>query len=285
MCRPRPRLWIDDRVAMSSITGRTNLAMVIGDPIRHSLSPTLHNAAFSAAGLDWVYVACPVPLGGAAQAVHAMRTLGIGGMSVTMPHKQGVAAAVDVLAPEAAALGAVNCVRRDGDRLIGENTDGPGLVRSIRDDLGFDPAGRVCLVIGAGGAARAAIKSLADAGAVVQVANRTTATAYEAAALAGPSGSVVAVDAAVDAELVVQATSLGMTSDDALPVDPARIGAGQILVDLIYHPVETPLLRVAAANGATVANGLGMLLHQACLQFTHWTGVAAPIDAMRAAYV
>jgi shikimate dehydrogenase len=258
--------------------------MVIGDPIRHSLSPALHNAAFAACGLDWVYVACPVPAGGAAGAVEAMRLLGIEGMSVTMPHKQGVAVAVDELAAEAEALGAVNCVRREGDRLIGENTDGPGLLRSIREDLGVDPAGRTCLVVGAGGAAKAAILSLAKAGAKVQVVNRTESAAQQAAALAGSAGSMVGPHAAADADIIVQATNLGMHVDDALPLDPTLLGAGQFLVDLIYHPAETPLLAAARSRGVTTTNGLGMLLHQACVQFTHWTGVDAPIEAMRAAY-
>ena len=154
-------------------TGSTRVAGVIGDPVRHSLSPALHNAAFSALGLDWTYLAFEVPSGQGADAVAAMRVLGIDGLSVTMPHKDTVAAAVDELSPAAALLGAVNCVRRDGDRLIGENTDGAGFLRSLRTQAGVDPAGLHTVVLGAGGAARAVIVALAADGALVTVVNRS----------------------------------------------------------------------------------------------------------------
>ncbi|HEY5246690.1 MAG TPA: hypothetical protein VIJ60_13550, partial [Acidimicrobiales bacterium] len=128
---------------------------VIGDPVGHSLSPRLHNAAFDALGLDWVSVAFPVPDGMAGGAVAGMRALGIAGLSVTMPHKAAVAGLVDRLTPVADVLAAVNCLFWDGDSLVGDNTDGIGFVASLRRGAGFDPDGRRCLVIGAGGAARA----------------------------------------------------------------------------------------------------------------------------------
>ncbi|HEY1116890.1 MAG TPA: hypothetical protein VGE43_04250 [Acidimicrobiales bacterium] len=130
-------------------TGSTHLAGVIGWPVRHSRSPAIHNAAYRALGLDWVYVALPVPPGEVPAALGGMRALGIEGLSVTLPHKAAVAAEVDVLAADAAALGAVNSVRRDGDRLVGDNTDGGGFVDSLLD-AGVDPAGRRCVVLGAG---------------------------------------------------------------------------------------------------------------------------------------
>lgn len=271
-------------------TGTTTVAAVIGDPVHHSLSPVLHNAAFAASGLDWVYVAFEVAAGHAPDALGAMRTLGLGGLSVTMPHKEAVAAAVDRLTPAAAALGAVNCVARQDGELVGDNTDGGGLVDALRHEEGLDPEGRTVVVLGAGGAARAVIRALADAGArSITVVNRDEGRGRRAVALAGPCGALGVAAAVGDADLVINATPVGMrratagSPPDAVPVDPALLGPGQLVVDLIYEPLETVLLARAAARGARVANGVGMLLHQAARAFTTWTGEPAPVDAMRAA--
>jgi shikimate dehydrogenase len=263
-------------------TGRTRVAAVIGNPARHSLSPRLHNAAFAATGLDWTFVVFePAPDSGAA-AVEAMRALGLGGLSVTMPFKEQVAAAVDELAPAAAALAAVNCVRWDGGRLVGENTDGAGFIGALAADHGFDARGRRCVVVGAGGAGRAVVAALAGTGAAdIAVVNRTRARAEVAAALAGEVGRVAETAAVAGADLVVNATSLGMRPGDALPLPVDALRPGQVVADLIYHPPVTPLLEAAAAAGAIAVNGLGMLVHQAAAAFTHWTGVPAPVAAMR----
>ena len=274
------------------VTGRTRTAAVIGDPVRHSLSPILHNAAFRACDLDWVYLAFDVTAGHGAAAVDAMRALGLAGMSVTMPHKADVAAAVDRLSPVARRLGAVNCVHWTGAELVGENTDGAGFLRSLAEDARFDPAGSRCLVVGAGGAARAVILALADAGAgEVGVLNRSAGRAGQAAELAGPRGRVVGPEernrSAGRADLIVNATPIGMSghapADVDLPIDPRSIRDGQIVADLVYHPVRTLLLEAADSQGATAVSGVGMLLHQAGLAFEHWTGRAAPITAMREA--
>lgn len=268
---------------LSELTARTRLAAVIGSPVRHSLSPALHNAAFRTLGLDWVFVAFEVAPDATAAAIAAVRALGLGGLSVTMPHKDGVARAVDRLSPDAEALGAVNCVVPDGPVLVGENTDGVGFLDSLRLDLGVDPAGMRCVVLGAGGAARAVIRALAGAGvAEVVVVNRTTGKGEAAATLAGSAGRIGPPEAASDAGLVVNATPVGMTGP-ASPLPGVTLGAGQLVVDLLYEPQVTPLLAAAAANGATVANGLGMLVHQAAHAFTLWTGQAAPVAAMAAA--
>jgi shikimate dehydrogenase len=263
------------------------LAAVIGHPVRHSLSPALHNAAFAALGLDCAYVAFDVPPDHAADALAAMRSLGLLGLSVTMPHKAAAAAAVDRLSPVAQRLGAVNCVRWEGEELVGENTDGGGFVRSLAEEAGFDAAGRRCVVFGAGGAARAVVLALHDAGAAeVAVVNRTRAAAVAAAALAGTRGRVLddARDVA-DADLVVNATPLGMERSggdlDEMPTDPRLLHRGQVVADLVYHPLRTALLQAAESRGATTVNGVGMLLHQAGLAFEHWTGRVAPIAAMR----
>jgi shikimate dehydrogenase len=260
------------------------VAGVIGSPVRHSLSPALHNAAFAAAGLDWVYAAFEVAPGDAARALDGMRALGLGGLSVTMPHKADVAAAVDERSDAVAALGAANCVvPAGGGRLRGESTDGDGFLRSLAD-AGVAVDGKRCVVLGAGGAARAVVLALAGAGAAgVSVVNRTEANAQRAAELAGAVGEVGSAVAVADADLVVNATSVGMGDGGGLPLDPAALGAGQVVADLVYQPVQTPLLAAAADAGCTTVDGLGMLLHQAALAFERWTGEPAPLAAMRLA--
>jgi shikimate dehydrogenase len=261
-------------------TGATHLSGVIGWPVRHSRSPDIHNAAYRALGLDWVYVAMPVPPGQVAAALAGMRVLGIEGLSVTMPHKAAVAAQVDVLTADAAALGAVNSVRRDGDRLVGDNTDGGGFVDSLLD-AGVDPAGRRCVVIGAGGAARAVIRALATAGAErVVVVNRDPGRAAAAAELAGGAGSVGTAGDLVDADLLVQATPVGMGDDATLAADPALLPAEAVVADLVYHPLVTPLLAAAEQRGLVTVEGLGMLVHQAARQLRAWTGAEPPVDVM-----
>jgi len=268
---------------MRPITGHTRVAAVIGDPIRHSLSPALLNAAFEAAALDWVYVAFPVPAGQAAAALEAMRVLDLGGLSVTMPHKDAVAAACDELSPAAAALGAVNCVARRDGRLVGHNTDGPGFVDSLLAE-GVAVRDRRCVVVGAGGAARAIVRALADAGAAeVAVVNRTPAKAEVAAALAGLVGRVGRPDDVTEADLVVNATSIGMLGDPGTPIDAMFLRPHHVVVDAVYRPAITPLLAAAADLGARTVGGLGMLIHQAGHAFTLWTGHDAPVAAMTAA--
>ena len=263
-------------------TAATTVVGIIGDPIAHSLSPTLHHAAFAAMGLDWVSVGFPTPAGAAADALVGMRALRIAGLSVTMPHKADVAVAVDELTPIAARLGAVNCVTNRDGRLVGDSTDGPGLVAALRHDPGVDPAGRRCLVIGAGGAARAVVAALAEAGAAeVAVLNRSPERAGAAATLAGAVGRVAEAADVAEAELIVHATPQGMAGGPVgLPVDDGALHAGQVVVDLVYHPVHTALLQAAAARGATAVDGVGMLAHQAALAIERWTGQAAPVEVM-----
>jgi len=273
------------------------LVGVIGSPVAYSLSPLLHATAFSALGLEdeWRSFAFEVPPGGAAGALEAMRRADIRGVSVTMPHKTDVVAGVDECSEVARRLGAVNCVvNRDGS-LWGTNTDGEGFVSSLRRGAGLDPAGRRCVVVGAGGAARAVVLSLAQAGASeVAIVNRTPERAYEAAALADPVGAVVPLtdrsiaEAVVAADLVVNATPVGMAGVGRYAgggpgewlVPPALLEAGQVAADLVYAPRPTRWLAVAAQGGATVLDGLGMLVHQAAAQLVLWTGREPPVEAM-----
>ncbi|MEM7142657.1 MAG: shikimate dehydrogenase [Actinomycetota bacterium] len=266
------------------ITGHTRVAAVIGDPIAHSLSPELHNAAFAAAGLDWAYVALPVPAGEGAAAVDAMRAIGLAGMSVTMPHKDAVAGAADERSAAVEALGAANCLVPLGDgRVRAENTDGAGFLAGLHDDAQTSVAGRRLGIIGAGGAARAVAFAAGDAGAsAVVVVNRTAERAATTAGLAGAVGVVGEASDLSTCDIVVNATNVGMGGDAGLPCDPALLHGGQIAVDLVYDPVETPWLRAARAAGVEAHNGMSMLVHQAAVAFTHWTGVEAPLDAMRA---
>ena len=278
--------------------GTTRVAAVIGDPIAHSLSPTLHNEAFRALGLDWVYVAFRVAAGDGAAAVGAMRTLGLAGLSVTMPHKADAARAVDRLGPVAARLGVVNTVSRvvDGgiEELLGESTDGAGYLDSLAED-GFDPAGARCVVLGTGGAARAVTLALAGAGsAEVAVAGRNAEGVANCVALAGAAGSPIDASVGNDlqervraADLVVNATPVGMGPGDGTPFGIGRewLRPGQFVSDLIYAPAVTPLLEEAREAGAARANGLGMLIHQAGHQIRMWTGQRPPLEAMSAAAV
>ncbi len=264
------------------------LAAVIGSPVAHSLSPAIHRAGFATLGVDWSYVAFEVEEGAAPDALDAMRTLGIAGLSVTMPHKSMVADEVDRLEPAARALNSVNTVSWDGDELVGSSTDGAGLVASLAE-AGIDLDGCRVAIIGAGGAARSVIDAFGRAGSPdITVLNRTIDRAQHAASLAS-SASVGIVSDVSRADVVVNATSVGMgvaadgASDDDLPCRLDLLHADQVVVDLIYHPLHTAWLRGAEALGARTIDGLGMLVHQAALQQERWLGERPDTAPMRAA--
>lgn len=263
-----------------------HVAALIGSPVAHSLSPAIHQAAFAAAGVDWAYVSFDVAPGRADAALDGMRALGIAGMSVTMPHKEQVAACVDGLAPAAADLQSVNTVvLEDGARLIGHSTDGQGFVRSLEAE-GVDLGGIHVVVVGAGAAARSVVRALGRAGAAeIVVLNRTRRRAEELVERTGPVARLAGDDPTDDlkrAELIINATAVGFGSDD-LPIDASVLHAGQLVADLVYHPLETALLRAATATGARTFDGLGMLVHQAALQQQLWLGQLPDVTVMRAA--
>lgn len=268
------------------ISGSTRLAAVIGDPVRHSLSPAIHNAAFAATDLDWVYVALPVAASDGAKAVDAMRTFAIDGMSVTMPHKAAVAAAADGLTVAAEALGVSNCLFWEDGRIIGDSTDGDGFVASYEADFSASLTDKQVMVLGAGGAAASIIEAVGRAGAArIVVSNRSTANAERAAELA-PQAIVGAhgdIEEAAAMDIIVNATAVGMAggpAPDDIPVPVEALHAAQTVVDIVYQPVETPLLAAAASRGAATGGGIGMLVHQAALAFTRWTGIEAPVSVM-----
>jgi shikimate dehydrogenase len=258
------------------------VAGIIGDPVRHSLSPILHNAAFEELGLDWVYVAFEVPEGGVPGALAAMRALGLGGLSVTMPHKTAAVDACDEVSAAAAQLQSVNTVMPlDDRRLRGDTTDGEGFLRSVTTELDVDRAD--VLILGAGGAARAVAYALHHAGALVQISARRDEQAASAVERVG-GGTVVAWaernEAAHAADLVVNATPIGMAGGDDNPLLPSALRADQVVADLVYHPIDTPLLNEARTQGARTVDGLQMLVQQAALQFEQWTGEPAPLETM-----
>jgi shikimate dehydrogenase len=211
-----------------------------------------------------------------------MRTFGVRGLAVTMPHKSDVAAAVDLVDPAAAALGSVNTVvLRDDGTTFGASTDGEGFVSSLRT-RGIDPAGARVAMLGAGAGARAVIDALGRAGvADLAIVNRTAENASRAARLA-KQARVGDVGDIRNADVVVNATPIGMGTDE-LACDPTLLGPNQVVVDLVYHPLETALLRAARDVGALAVDGLGMLVHQAVLQHELWTGDRPDAAVMRAA--
>ncbi len=268
------------------VDGATRTVGIIGWPVDLSLSPAIHNAAFEAEGLDWVYVPLPVRPRDLAPALDGLVSLGFAGANVTMPHKSEAARRVAARSEDAERLRAVNTLVISQGELRGENTDAPGFDRFVRRDAGFEPEGRTALLYGAGGAARAAALALARGGLarlIVAARDRARARAV-AAALDGLDTRVEivafadAADAAAD--LVVNATPLG-AAEDLLPMPP--FGPEMLVVDLLYHPAVTPLQAQARAAGATAFGGLGLLLHQAALSFELWTGAPAPMDIMSAA--
>ena len=262
------------------------IAAVIGSPVTHSLSPAIHQAAFDAAGVSWTYTAFDIT--DAAAALSAMRLLGLAGLSVTMPLKEDVAQAVDRLDPAAQVLNSVNTVSWDGGELVGSSTDGAGFVASLAA-AGVAVDGAEISVIGAGGAARSVIDALGRAGAAdITVLNRTRVRAEYAASLS-KAASVGIVSDITRADIVINATSVGMgvsindATDLDMACDPALLRSGQVVADLVYHPLETAWIRAAADIGATTVDGLGMLVQQAALQQLQWLGTMPDTTAMRIA--
>jgi len=264
---------------------QANVAAVIGWPISQSLSPVIHNAAFRHHGDNWSYVAYPVEPGDASSAIASMRSGGLQGLNVTMPHKDAVADLVDELDKSAESIHAVNTVVRTSDgRLRGYSTDGEGLLRAIRINTNWDPAGKKICVLGAGGAARSAVDAFSRAGvASIFVVNRTAEKAVQA--IGDSNVAVVGSQSNIhECDIVFNATSVGMGTDESL-VSAELLHEGQLVIDAVYHPLETRLLRDAKSRGATVLDGLWMLIHQACVAQVLWLGREPDYQVMRNAAV
>jgi shikimate dehydrogenase len=303
----------------STPNGATHVVGIVGGirQVPLSLSPRIHNAAFRALGLDWVYVGFPVEEGSTPVAVAGLVAAGVRGFNVTMPHKMAVAACMDRLEGLAATVGAVNTVEvRSGGELVGWNTDGEGLLRYLERDLGAELTGAEVVVLGSGGAARSAVAALARAGAgSVTVLARNPARAEDLRGLVrgaafrvatfGPEAEAVVAGA----DVIVNATPVGQAPPGpvhtdhgglhaleapetgpgdvtlAVPIPADAIASHCVVVDMVYKPPVTRLVDLARARGASAHGGLGMLLHQAALAFEIWTGQEAPLEAMSAAAV
>ena len=267
----------------------TILFAVLGKPVAGNPTQEMVEAAFAAAGLDARYVSLEVEPDDLAEAVRGVRALGFAGFNLTVPHKVAVIPLLDRLTPGAEASGAVNCVKREGDELVGDNTDGKGFLDSLRTLL--DPRGASAVVLGAGGAARAIATELALAGATrITIVNRSPERGAEVAAAVGTATGVPCTHEQLteqwpvpaDADVVVQATTVGMGDGDArLPLQWSR--APGIAADVVFSPPDTAFLRDAREHGYRTLDGLGMLVEQAVIGLRWWTGVEPDRVVMRGA--
>lgn len=278
----------------ASAPGRPSRRLaVIGEPIAHSRSPAIHTAAFAALGMaeEWSYEAIEAPPEGFAELIRALAGKGFVGANVTVPHKRAALALADDASPAAREIGAANTLSFTGDTIRAENTDAPAFVESLPEP----PAGRRALVLGAGGSARAVVWALAKVGARVEIWNRTT---EKARVLAKEFGASVIEPvnlqlSAVNFDLIVNATTVGMESAHARGTPGADLKAlhlaadgfhdRQVVVDLVYGSADTELVRTARERGATVIDGLEVLVRQGAASFRIWTGIDPPIDVMRRA--
>jgi shikimate dehydrogenase len=276
------------------VVARAELVGVFGDPVDENPTGIMQEAAFAAAGLNWRYLTIKVRAADLAAAMTGLRAMNFQGINLTIPHKVAVLRYLDEVAADAALIGAVNTVRRVGDRLIGENTDGKGFLRSVREDAGVDPAGKRVVFLGAGGAARAMTVELALAGAAhITVVNRTPARGEELARLLNERTPAQAdfvrwqgaYAVPAEADILVNATSIGLFPDvDAMPpVVLGSIRTGLLVCDVIPNPPQTVFLKAAAARGARTLDGLGMLVYQGAIGFKLWTGREPDIAVMRRA--
>lgn len=281
-----------DMDLLSAITGETKLVGLIGWPVEHSLSPAMHNSAFAALNLNWCYVPLPVLPEQLGEAVAGLRALGFVGANVTVPHKEAVMSYLDHVTPEAQAIGAVNTIVVSEGRSIGYNTDWQGFLTALSEG-GFDPQDKRAVVLGAGGAARAVVYALAQAGVQITVLNRTPSRAQDLvqdfsplfpslSLLSLPLTLQTLAERTAEAHLLVNTTPVGMWPELDKSLWPKDLAfPGHLTVfDLVYNPRQTKLLRQAQAAGAQVIGGLGMLVHQGATAFELWTGEKAPVETM-----
>jgi len=273
------------------MSNQTHVFGIFGDPISHSLSPVIHNAAFLALNLPHYYVPFHVPKERLKEAISAVVGLGIGGINVTIPHKETVIPFLSDLSDEARKIGAVNTVEVSGNHLIGHNTDGLGFLNSLLE-LNINPCGLRVILLGAGGAARGVAVSLLNAHiselCIVARSAERRSILYNDLCSLFPNNEISAYsldkdDFGDEPTLLINTTPLGMNVGDPLPYPRGRIYPDWVVSDLVYNPVKTRFLRAAEKAGAKIVPGIGMLLHQATLSFEIFTQQKAPIEAMRMA--
>ena len=280
---------------MKQITGSTRICGIIGDPIEHSMSPVMHNAAFEALGLNYVYLPFRVHREGLKAAISGMRALNIVGLNVTIPHKMAVIPFLDKLDLLAGRIGAVNTIANENGELAGYNTDASGFLQALRAQ-GVESEGKRIVILGAGGAAKGISFILAEAGASLVILNRTLYRAKELASqiaqdcqrkIEAMTLNEANLKRAFDrADILVNTTSVGMTPDvDRTPVPGNLLGSRLVVSDIVYNPLETRLLREAKATGARTIDGLDMLVWQGALAFEKWTGQKAPFEIMKQAAI
>jgi len=277
----------------SVVSGKTKICGVIGDPIEHTMSPVMHNAAFRKLGLDYIYIPFRVRTQELAQAVDGMRALNIRGFNVTIPHKVAIMPMLDGLDPLAEKVGAVNTVvNHDGD-LKGYNTDATGFLQALLE-RGFEPGGKKAVILGAGGASRAISYILAKSDVQLAILNRQLEMDW-AEELAWRIShdfkkETKAMELGYDnlamelerADILVNATSVGMSPDSGeTPVPAQLLKADMVVFDIVYNPIMTRLLKEAEAAGARTIGGIDMLAWQGAMAFEKWTGQPAPLDLMR----
>ena len=271
-----------------------NLVGVFGHPVAENPTCVMQDAAFGHLGVRWKYLTIEVLPKDLEAAIRGMRAMNMRGINLTIPHKVAVIPFLDEVADDAQLIGAVNTVRRDGNRLIGENTDGKGFLRSLREDAGVDPSGARVAVMGAGGASRAICVELANAGvASIDLYNRSAERGEQLTSHLNAHTRArttfhrwdAPVTIADEVTIVVNATSIGLYPDvDECPkVNMGSIHAGQVVCDVIPNPPDTTFLKQARAQGAQTLDGLGMLVYQGAIGLHMWTGLEAPVDVMRRA--
>jgi shikimate dehydrogenase len=276
-------------VSRGTISGKTRLLALIGQPVGHSLSPAMHNAAFAADGLDFVYVCLDVDPDGLPAAVRGAQALKFRGFNVTMPHKQAMIPLLDELDDGARISGAVNTVVIEDSGMRGYNTDGSGMVMAC-DEAGVELSGRRVLLLGSGGTAAAIAFAFCKAGVrelhitsrnaehVARLRDKLCLAGTEKLSVHPPEGLEQGVS---DADVVVNATPLGMKEDDPMPVPPEYVREGRAFCDAVYRPgKETPLARLARERGVPVVAGGRMLLYQGVLAQKFWTGREPNVQAM-----
>ena len=278
---------------MMVISGKTRVCGVIGDPIEHSLSPTIHNAAFDHLKLDFVFLAFRVKAADLENAVRGMRGLDIHGLNVTMPHKSTVISFLDEVDPTVQFLGSANTILNKDGKLSGFNTDGVGALKALREN-GVALSEKKMLLLGAGGAAKAIAFSLAKEVEELAILNRTAEKAKELAETLGRMfnkkvvGGNLSSDAIAknlrDSDVLINATSVGMKPHLSQSlVAPQWLKSDLAVMDIVYNPVETKLAKDAKAAGAKVISGVEMLIYQGAASFEIWTGCSAPIEVMKRA--